>query len=90
MEKASMNSDKTQEPNPEQLLKLLEMQVAAARERRLARETNRSKAGLITLSIIVGGAAIALWLLLLMLEQMHPQRGERMESASADVRDRDR
>ena len=80
-----MNSDQTQEANPEQLLKLLEQQVADARDRRTARETSRGKAGTIGLFIIVGGAAIALWVLLLLLEQMRPQRGERRETTSAQA-----
>ena len=76
-----MTQDKTQEANPEQLLKLIEVQVAAARERRAARETGRSKAGTIGLFIIIGGAALALWILSLLLEQMRPQHGERKENA---------
>ncbi|MEO6740041.1 MAG: hypothetical protein ABIP20_07305 [Chthoniobacteraceae bacterium] len=78
-----MNPDKTQEANPEQLLKLLEVQVAAARERRAAREGRRSKVGTIGLFIIIGGAALALWVLTLLLEEMRPQRGERKESGAA-------
>ena len=78
-----MNPHKTQEANPEQLLKLLEMQVADARNRRAARETSRGKAGTIGLFIIVGGATIALWMLMMLLDQMRPQRRERKESASA-------
>lgn len=77
-----MTTDHTQEANPEQLLKLLESQVAAARERRTARETSRSKAGTIGLFIIVGGAAVALWMLMMLLEQMRPHRAEQRESAS--------
>ncbi len=71
-----MNADKTQEANPEQLLKLLELQVAAARERRTSGEIRRSKAGTIGIFVIIGGAALALWILTLLLEQMRPQRGE--------------
>ncbi len=78
-----MSPDKTQEANPEQLLKLLEMQVAAARERRMSRETSRSKAGTIGLFIIIAGAALALWVLTLLLGQMRPQRGEANEVATA-------
>lgn len=81
MENKTMTQDKTQEANPEQLLKLIEVQVAAARERRAARETGRSKAGTIGLFIIIGGAALALWILSLLLEQMRPQHGERKENA---------
>ena len=80
-----MNADNTQEANPEQLLKLLEAQVAVARDRRAARETSRSKAGMIGLFIIVGGAAIALWMLMLLLEQMRPQHAEHRENASAST-----
>ena len=76
MEKTSISSDKTQEPNSEQLLKLLETQVAAARERRMARESGRGKAGTIGLFIIIAGAAFALWMLTLLLENVRPQRGE--------------
>ncbi len=85
-----MIADKTQEPNSEQLLKLLETQVAAARERRLVRETRQSKAGMVGLFIIVGGAAIALWVLMLLLEQMRPQSGERGESAKNESSERAR
>jgi len=85
-----MISDKTQEPNPEQLLKLLESQVAAARARRAARETSRSRAGAIGLFLIIGGAVIALWMLMVLLEQMRPGRGERMNSASAQPVERAR
>jgi hypothetical protein len=85
-----MNSDNTQEPNSEQLLKLLETQVAAARASRLVRENRQSKAGMVGLFIIVGGAAIALWVLLLLLEQMRPQSGERGESAKNETAQRAR
>ena len=78
-----MNPDKTQDANPEQLLKLLEVQVAAARQRRATHETSQRKAGTIGLFIIIGGAALALWILTLLLEQMRPQRGERTEKAAA-------
>ena len=85
-----MNSDKTQEPNHEQLLKLIEAQVAAARERRKARESSRGKAGMIGLCIIVGGAVIALWLLLLLLDQMRPQHAGHSQNASAQAAERTR
>jgi hypothetical protein len=87
MENASMNPDKTQEQDPEQLLKLLDMQVASARERRIARDAGRGRAGTIGLVVIVGGAAIALWMLSLLLEQMRPQHGERMESAGVGIKE---
>jgi hypothetical protein len=90
MENESMISDNTQEPNSEQLLKLLEAQVAAARARRAERETSRSKAGAIGLFLIIGGAMIALWMLMMLLEQMRPERGGRGNSASAQPVERAR
>ena len=82
-----MNPEKTQEAQPEQLLKLLESQVAEARARRSERETSRGKAGMIGLFLIVGGAALALWVLMMLLEQMRPERGARRENASAQDAD---
>ena len=70
-----MNNDKNAQPQAEQLLKLLEGQIAASRARRAAPDSSRSKAGLIGVILIVGGAAFALWMLMAMLEQMRPQHG---------------
>lgn len=81
MESNTANPSKTQNVNPEQLLKLLESQVAAARARRSAREASRSSAGKFGVIIIIGGAALALWMLSLLLEQMRPQQAE----ASSDM-----
>ncbi|MCX6980016.1 MAG: hypothetical protein NTV08_04590 [Verrucomicrobia bacterium] len=88
MEKKSMIPNETRETNPEQLLKLLEMQVAMARERRAAREAGRSHAGKVGLFIIVAGAAFALWMLTVLLDQMRSQHGERKENASASPAER--
>lgn len=85
-----MNPDQTQDANPEQLLKLLEAQVAAARVRRAARESGRGYAGSVGLFIIVAGAAFALWMLTVLLDQMRPQRGERKENASSQTVERAR
>jgi hypothetical protein len=63
------------------------MRLAESRNRRTARETGRGKAGTIGLVVIVGGAAIALWVLLLVLEQMRPQHGTGRESAGADTKE---
>lgn len=71
-----MKDTKTPQPDPEQLLKVLDMQMAASRERRLARESGRSRTGLIGIVVILVGAAIALGMLMMMLEQMRPERRE--------------
>lgn len=81
MDNKTMSLDKTQDANPEQLLKLIEMQVTAARERRAARETGRRTVGTVGLIIIIGGAAFALWMLSLLLGQMRPARGGNQENA---------
>lgn len=85
MENEPIASEKTQEPTSEQLLKLLEMQVAAARQRRSMQEGGHRKAGVIGLLAIVGGAAIALWLMLSVLEQMRPSHGGRVGSANGNT-----
>jgi hypothetical protein len=79
-ETKSINSNQTQETNSEQLLKLIEVQLAEARKRRLAREAGRGKAGLVGIFVIVGAAVVALWVLSVMLEQMRPHRGDRGEN----------
>jgi hypothetical protein len=71
-----MNEEKSPQPQAEQLLKMLDIQLAAVRERRSAKGAGRSNAGLIGLVVIVAGAAVALWILMEMLEQMRPQRQE--------------
>ncbi len=85
-----MLANQTQESNPEQLLKLIESQVAAARERRAAREAGRGHAGSVGIFIIVAGAAFALWMLTVLLDQMRPQHGDRKENASAQPVERAR
>ena len=70
-----MSDDKNAQPQAEQLLKLLEGQIAASRARRATPDASRSKAGLLGVILIIGVAAFALWLLMAMLEQMRPQHG---------------
>src|SRR6266853_1492354 len=77
----AMNEKQTPQPEAEQLLKLLDMQLTAARERRLARESSRSKTGVIGLVAIVVGAVIALGMLLMMLEQMRAERPAHADAA---------
>jgi hypothetical protein len=80
-----MNPEQNVKPEAEQLLKLLDMQLAAARERRNAKGNSRSHAGIIGLAVILGGAALALWMLMFMLEEMRPEKpaGEAQSAAVA-------
>lgn len=68
-----MNQDNSPQPQTEQLLKLLEVQIAASRSKRTSQNPSRGKTGLIGVILIVIGAAVALWMLMVMLEQMRPQ-----------------
>ena len=69
-----MNQDNSPQPQTEQLLNMLEAQIAASRAQRTSQNSSRSKTGLI--GVIVIGAAVALWMLMVMLEQMRPQHNE--------------
>lgn len=87
METVAMNKpEKTQEPQPEQLLKQLEAQMFASRQRRAAQESGRSKKGIIGIVIILVGAALALGILMMMLEQMRPQAAEGAGPAGTEAR----
>jgi len=81
-----INPDKTQQPQTEQLLKLIDSQLAAARGRRMAREGNRTKTGVIGIVVIVVAATVALGLLTVVLEQMRPQSRESAEGVNAKAR----
>src|SRR5258708_37216174 len=65
----AMNEKQTPQPEAEQLLRLLDMQLAAARERRPARESSRSKTGVTGLVVGVMGAVIAQVMLMMLLVQ---------------------
>ena len=79
-----MNEKQMPQPEAEQLLKLLDMQLAAARERRLARESSKSKTGVVGIAVVVMGAVVALGILLMMLEQMRAERPGRPDAASTE------
>lgn len=68
-----MNDKQTPQADPEQLLKLLDVQMAASRQRRQAQESARSRAGMIGIAVIVIGAAVALGMLMMMLQEMRPE-----------------
>ncbi len=85
-ESKAMKDPQTPQPDPEQLLKVLDMQMAASRERRLARESSRSRTGLIGIVVILVGAAVALGMLMMLLEQMRPERREAAGSPGAETR----
>jgi hypothetical protein len=81
-----MNEEKTPQPEADQLLKVIEMQMAASRARRITRESSRSRTGVIGIVVIVVGAAVALWMLLIMLEQMRPEHREQAGASNAETK----
>jgi hypothetical protein len=62
----------SQQPNAEQLLKLLDSQMAALRQKREVNSPNRNAVRVFSLCVIVFGAALALWVLSYMLDEMRP------------------
>ena len=63
------------QPTPEQLLKLLDVQMEASRRARDTRKESRASMRILSIGIIVVVAFVALWLLMMMLEEMRPAKG---------------
>ena len=75
--------NKPQTPTADQLLQLLDIQLTATRERRTASESNRTTFRVLALAFIVIGAAVSLWVLMYVLEEMRPQKNN--ESAGTEL-----
>ncbi len=58
----------------EQLLKLLDVQLMASRQKRTELDSGRNSMRIFAIIFIVFGAAIALWVLMYMLEEMRPEK----------------
>lgn len=58
----------------EQLIKMLDIQLAASRNKRTAETSNRNAMRIFAIAFIVIGAALALWVLMYMLEEMRPEK----------------
>ena len=73
-----MDETKTPEPTPEQLLKLLDAQLAASRARRTQPRTQQRVAVLVGgVLLIVAGSCVALFILQQLLTDLpQPQAGE--------------
>jgi|GEM_PF-5495469 len=65
---------KPQEATPEQLLKMLDLQLAQMRQKRAVEPGNKNAIRVFSLCVIVFGAALALWVLMYMLDEMKPQK----------------
>jgi hypothetical protein len=67
----------SQQPTAEQLLKLLDTQLASMRQKReVESPSSRNALRVFSLCVIVFGAALALWVLMYMLDEMRPPKPE--------------
>jgi hypothetical protein len=64
------------QPTPEQLLKLLDAQMEVSRKSREGHKDSRTSMRILSIGIIVVVAFVALWLLMVMLEEMKPAKTE--------------
>jgi len=71
-----MDENKSAQPTPEQLLKLLEAEIGASRQKRIKQETKRRTIQVVGIILIVIGAAIALCILMFMLDDLQSERGQ--------------
>jgi len=62
------------QPTPEQLLKLLDLQMETSRRARDTRKDSRASMRILSIAIIIVVAFVALWLLMMMLEEMRPPK----------------
>jgi len=62
------------QPTPEQLLKLLDMQMEASRRARSTGKESRASMRILSIGIIVAVGFVALWFLMMMLEEMRPPK----------------
>ena len=72
------------EVDPEQLLKLLELQSRAVRTEKVARDS-RTAFRVWSIVIIVAAAAIALWVLEFLLGQMAPPKDQAVKPAAIEA-----
>jgi hypothetical protein len=61
-------------PSPEQLLKMLDMQMQASRQARAGKGDKRSSMRALSIGIILFVTMVALWALMMVLEEMRPAK----------------
>lgn len=84
-----MSDKKTSQPDAEQLLKSLDLQLAESRGRREANAARRGTFRVVAIMIIVFGAAAALGILMFFLEDLRPEtrmRAPATESSEESTR----
>jgi flagellar biogenesis protein FliO len=65
-----------EQPSPEQLLKMLDLQMEASRQARTGRSNNRTTMRVLSLGIVLLILFGALWVLMTMLEDVRANRAE--------------
>lgn len=78
----TMDENKTAQPTPEQLLKLLESEMNTSRQRRLKLDSKRRTMQIVSIMFIVVGAAVAFWVLTFMLDDLQSERGHRASNTA--------
>ena len=68
----SMNEK--EQPSPEQLLKMLDLQMQTSRQARAGKGENRSSARMLTVCILLVVLMAALWVAMMVLEEMRPEK----------------
>jgi hypothetical protein len=74
LKKESNAMNEKDQPSPEQLLKLLDAQMEASRRNRGTHRDSRMSMRILSIGVIVVVAFVALWLLMVMLEEMRDSR----------------
>jgi hypothetical protein len=76
-----------EQPSPEQLLKMLDLQMQTSRQARAGRSQNRNSTRILTISILLLVMMAALWVLMMILEDMRPEKpASAREAVPAETR----
>lgn len=63
-----------EQPSPEQLLKMLDLQMQTSRQARASRQESRSSTRILIISILLLVMMGALWVLMIVFEDMRPAK----------------
>ena len=70
----SIDMNEKDQPSPEQLLKMLDLQMEASRKMRESRGQNRGKMRVMAVVILLAVMGLVLWGMMMFLEQMRPEK----------------
>ena len=82
-----ISMDQKEQPSPEQLLKMLDLQMQTSRQARAGRSDKRNSTRILTISILLFVMMAALWVLMMILEDMRPEKPDgSKESVPSETR----